>query len=402
LLKALDPLVLHLTETFLGRRSGQSALSFGASLDGTRDILLVAARELTDLLAVVPAARALRKRYRLARVHVLASPVCAEVLATRPEVFEAVPWNADEPLLSRGTLRRLRDLRGRGFDLAVAIDGGGARRERVIGALSGAKLRLGMHPEGADATLNLVVAVPASTGYRPVQSLEFLSFLGIPREQLTPCWEIPEADRAYAQRLLDLRRKDSRGWLLGVDPGVGRGGVRPHPAKLAWLVERLVTSRGALPIVLTDDPSGDCVAELKSHLRVPVLEPPSRGVRDVLSFLGCCELFLSGNTNLFHFGVALGTPSIAFFGREEDERWVPQDRLAARVVRWSPGERVRESDFLAAADAVREAGSGVPSGVGEPEEAPERESGHSHAVVVEMPAPEERTGTADRSAASRS
>lgn len=365
--RALDPLVLHLSEKLLGRRSGQSSLSFGESLDGTRDILLAAARELTDLLALIPAARALRKRFRMARVHVLAAAPCQDALASRPEVFEVVPWrNGETPMLSRSTLETLRDLHRRRFDLAIAIDGGEARRERVLAALAGAKLRLGLHPSGADPALNLVVAAPRSAGYSPVQSLEFLSFLGIPREQLTPSWEIPEADHRYAERLLELRRSGRRGWLLGVDPGTGRCGVRPHPAKLAWLVERLA-AHGAIPMVLTDGTDAASVAELRTCLKVPLLEAPSRGVRDVLSFLGCCELFLAGNTSLFHFGVALGVPTVGLFGRDEEERWIPRDRLRCRVLRLSPGERVREADFLETVATVRDAdGAGLPRGISAP------------------------------------
>ena len=157
-MKAFDPLVLHVVEKLLNRRAGTQTLSFGRSLDGTRDILLVTARELIDLLAVVPAARALRKRFPLSRIHVLASERCAEVLAPRPEVFEVIPWSSQDALFSRTFLERIRALRAHPFDLAVAIDSGDERLGRVTAALSGAKLRLGMHPEGADPLLNLCTA----------------------------------------------------------------------------------------------------------------------------------------------------------------------------------------------------------------------------------------------------
>jgi heptosyltransferase-2 len=364
--KALDPLVLHAAEAAVRRRGGDGPLSFGESLDGSRDILIVAAKHLTDLLAVVPAAQALKKRYPLARIHVLADPVSADALSGRPEIFEAVPWD-DEPILSRTMLERMRKLRARGFDLAIAIDDGSAHRDRVLAALTGAKLRLGLHRDGADPTLNLVVACAPGTGYRPVQSLEFLSFLGIPRERLTPCWEIPDADRRYAERLLDLRRRGASGWLLAVDPAPGRTGVRPHPAKLAWLVERVVASRGALPIILTDRRTGGYIEDFKSHLKVPTLDAPTRGMRDVLAFLGGSGLFLSGNTNLFHFAVALSVPTIGFFGRDELEQWVPRDRPSCRVARIAPGERVRETEFLEIVDQVRESdGRKVPTGVSAP------------------------------------
>jgi ADP-heptose:LPS heptosyltransferase len=354
LLKAFDPLVLHLGEAFLRRTNRNQTLSFGESLEGTRDILLVASRDLTDLLAVVPAARALRRRFRLARVHALASGASAEVLAGRPEVFGVIPW-IDEgmPLLSRQFLETLRALRERDFDLAIAVDDGRARLPRLVSSFSGARLRVGVHPEGVDPTLNLVVSAAPPTGYAPVQSLQFLSFLGIPRDDLAPTWEIPEPDYRYAVRLLELRRQGREGWLLGVDPALGRSGVRPAPEKLAWLVDRLATARGAIPVLLTGSSDERCVEEFRKHLKCKPLEISVRGIRDVLSFTRCCELFLSGNTDLFHFAVALGLPTLGLFPAAEEARWCPDETSRCRLLRWRPGERVSESEFLRIADSVR-------------------------------------------------
>ncbi len=356
LFRAIDPLVLHLAESFLGRRGKGQALSFGESLDGTRDVLLVSADELTDLLAIIPAARAIRKRFRLARVHVLASDPCAQVLAARPEVFEVIRWNPGSALLGRESYELMRRLGRDPFDLAIAIDSGENRRARVMAAFSGAKLRLGIHPEGSDPTLNLVVAAPLVEGYRPVQSLEFLSFLGMPREGLAPHWEIPDADRDYARRLLNLRRNGRDGWLLGIDPGATRAGVRPSPDRLAWLVDRVVEHRGAVPMLLTSETDSDCVDQLRAHLKCSPLEVSLRGIRDVLSLTKSCDLFLSGNTDLFHLAIALDVPALGLFGREEEARWVPTGVPKSHILRLRPGERVLESDFLDVVDEVRHAG----------------------------------------------
>jgi ADP-heptose:LPS heptosyltransferase len=345
--------MLRFVERFVGRREGVESLSFGTSLDGTRDILLASAHELTDLLAVVPAARSLKKRFRLARVHVLASGQAAEVLAGRPEIFHVIAWNPDhEPILSLEFLRQVRKLREQPFDVAIAIDGGDARLARVITALSGAKLRVGVHPEGADPALNLVVSMPAGKGYRPVQSLEFLAFLGIPREELSPGWQITDADRRYTERLLALRRWGRRGPLVGVDPAFGRGGVRPSIEKLAWTIEKLVETRGAVPLVLSDDLAGLAVRDLRAALKTPPLEIPVRGIRDVLALTRCCDAFIAGNTNLFHIAVALGVPTIGFFSRADEDRWVPVGRERTRVHRLRPGDRLLAQDLLATFDAV--------------------------------------------------
>ena len=186
-----------------------------------------------------------------------------------------------------------------------------------------------------------MISAAANLGYRPAQSLEFLSFLRIPREDLRPGWEIPEVDRQYAMRLLELRRRGRSGWLLGVDPGPGLGGARPSPEKLAWLVDRLAVGRGAIPVVLSGNPADRSVEEFKKLLKTPTLEVARRGLRDVFAFASGCDLFLSGNTALFHFAVALGIPTIGLLGAEEDPRWVPAEGPTLRTPRWRPGRRRR-------------------------------------------------------------
>ncbi|HET9888620.1 MAG TPA: glycosyltransferase family 9 protein [bacterium] len=351
--KSFDPVLLRLAERALIDRKEPASLSFGESLDGTRDILLLSAHELTDLLAIVPAARSLKRRFRLARVHVLASGQCAEVLAGRPEVFHVIQWNpGQDPILSVNFLRELRKLRAQPFDLAIFIDSGEDRRTRIVGALSGAKLRVGAHPESADPLLNLVVSMPSSKGYRPVQSLEFLSFLGIKREDLTPGWQVTDADRRYTERLLALRRWGRKGMLLGVDPAVGRQGVRPSPEKLAWIVEKIAESRPVVPLVLSDDLASAQVREFRSLLKTPPLEIPVRGIRDVLALTRCCDAFLSGNTNLFHLAVALGVPTMGFFSRSDDERWTPPNRDGTRILRLRPGDPLTSENLIATLDSV--------------------------------------------------
>jgi hypothetical protein len=108
-----------------------------------------------------------------------------------------------------------------------------------------------------------------------------------------------------------------------------------------------------VPIVLSIDPDDASVHEFKRYLKSSCLHVALRGMRDVFSFACCCDLLLSGNTELFHFAVALKVPMLGLLAADEEERWVPPETPFRRILRWRPGERVVEADFLRAADAVR-------------------------------------------------
>lgn len=353
--RALDPLLLHLTESILRRRTAGSAFSFGESLDGTRDILLSAARTLPDLLAIVPAAQALRRRYPLSRIHVVAAGSCIDALAARSEVFEVIPWDADAPLASRATTDLVRRLRGRPFDMAISTSCV-APWPRLWVALADAKLRVGSSASGSDPLLNLVVKSAPAGGYEPAAGLEFLTFLGAERSELTPGWTVPEADRDYARRLLNLRRHGNEGWLLGVDPAVGIHGARPTPDRLAWLVDRIVEERGASPIILTEDSKVTSVAQFRAHLKSPLLEVPTRGIRDVLALTRGCRLFVGANSPLFHFALALKVPSLGLFDAADGERWTPGTDPRCEIAIWDAGRRVRVAELLERVDRLLRGG----------------------------------------------
>jgi ADP-heptose:LPS heptosyltransferase len=177
-----------------------------------------------------------------------------------------------------------------------------------------------------------------------------------------------------------MRRRGREGWLLGVDPGPSLGGTRPSPEKLAWLVDRIVEHRGALPIILSGSATKECRDQLKRHMKCEPLEASLRGIRDVLSFTKCCDVILSGNTDLFHLAVALEVPTVGLFGREEESRWYPDERPTTRVLRLRPGDRILEREFLAVLDEIRHAGivdlPGLAGDVDDegPEEAPSEAS----------------------------
>jgi ADP-heptose:LPS heptosyltransferase len=353
--KAFDPLLLHLTESILRRRTEGAAFSFGESLDGTRDILLSAARTLPDLLAIVPAAKALRRRYPLSRIHVVAAGPCIDALAARPEVFEVIPWDAEAPMASRATWDMIRRLRGRPYDMAVST-GCTSPFPRLWVALADAKLRVGSSPTGSDPLLNLVVSSEPGSGYLPAAGLEFLTFLGTERADLTPGWNVPESDRDYARRLLNLRRHGSEGWLLGVDPAVGIHGARPTPDRLAWIVDRIVEERGAAPIVLTEDSTAESVLQFRACLKSTLIDVPTRGIRDVLALTRGCRLFVGPNSALFHFALALKVPSIGLFDASDSARWVPATDDRCEITRWEPGERIRAVDVLDHVDRLLRGG----------------------------------------------
>jgi ADP-heptose:LPS heptosyltransferase len=218
---------------------------------------------------------------------------------------------------------------------------------RLWVGLAEAKLRVGPSTSGSDRLLNLVIqSAPARDG--AAAGLSFLSFLGIDPKELTPGWDVTQADRDYARRLLNLRRRGNDGWLLGVDPARGRDGQRPAPDRLAWVVDRIVEHRGAAPILVTAEATNGCIEEFRRCLKSDSMVVPTRGLRDALALARVCRMFVGPDTDLFRFARALHVPSLGLFqtptAADADAR--------CEVVEWRSGDRVRETDVLNRVDRL--------------------------------------------------
>ncbi len=75
---------------------------------------------------------------------------------------------------------------------------------------------------------------------------------------------------------------------------------------------------------------------------------------EMILLLSQCDLYISGNTDFFHFAVALGIPAIGLFGKNDGVEWIPTGRPRARVIPITKGEKVDIETLMEAVEAVTE------------------------------------------------
>jgi ADP-heptose:LPS heptosyltransferase len=73
---------------------------------------------------------------------------------------------------------------------------------------------------------------------------------------------------------------------------------------------------------------------------------------DMLVLLTQCDLFLAGNTDLFHFAVAQGVPTVGLFTEAEAVHYRPGARPRVRVIAVERGEKVDIETLMEAVEAV--------------------------------------------------
>lgn len=305
-----DP--VHPPPAGMGRTGPEAARREGA---GAPRVLVLRALGLGDLLAGVPALRALRRAYPGHEL-VLAGPAeLAPVAAASGAVDRVLPAAAP----GRAVPRTL-DWTGPPPDVAVDLHGNGPPSHRLLARLRPGRLLAFAHPE-----------TPEVDG---------------------PVWYADEHERERWCRLLRAYGIDADPADLRLPrpdaPSPAPGAVVLHPGAGApsrcWPVERYAAvaealrARGRRVVVTGGADEADLVARLAKLADLPDTDVFGGGLPyDRLSALVAgARAVVSGDTGIAHLAVAHATPSVTLFGPVPPSRWGPPPHPRHRTL-WHPG-----------------------------------------------------------------
>ncbi len=292
-------------------------------------ILLVRMGALGDILHALPAQQVLAGRCPEAEIHWLAEPHYAPLLDCVPGIHRV--WKADTKRWRRGPLhwegfpKLVRQLRRERFDLA--LDFQGLFKSALLTWLSGARPILGFQPErfkekGCQWFYTDTIAGEADLSRHVIETnLRLVSALFGPPNASTHRIEfsIPESDRAYLDRQLQLLGLEEKGPVL-INPGAG------WPTKL-WPAEQYarlsleIENRLGLPVVFTygpgEEPLIDTIRRVRSGRQTWTFPSTIVQLAELCRRAG---LMIAGDSGPLHLAVAVGTPVVAILGPTEPRR----------------------------------------------------------------------------------
>ncbi|MFG3104801.1 glycosyltransferase family 9 protein [Streptomyces sp. NPDC048182] len=288
----------------------------GPPPQGTRPRLLVLrALGLGDLLAGVPALRALRRAHPGYEI-VLAGPAeLAPVAAATGAVDRVLPASAP----GRAVPRHL-DWTGPPPDVAVDLHGNGPPSHRLLMDLRPGRLLAFAHPGTPE------VAGPPwyAEEHERDRWCRLLTAYGIP------------ADPAD----LRLPRPDGPSPAPGavvLHPGAGAPS-RQWPVERYAAVARALREEGRRVVVTGGADEGDLVGRLAALAGLPDTDALAGGLpyARLAALVADAHAVVSGDTGVAHLAVALGTPSVTLFGPVPPSRWGPPPHPRHRAL-WHPG-----------------------------------------------------------------
>jgi ADP-heptose:LPS heptosyltransferase len=320
-------------------------------------ILAVAAPGLADLVFHAPLLAAIRHRWPEAPIDVLvpedlAALVVPSGLAREVIVYEPKQLAAWRPAYT--TL--LRGLGKTGYDVALMMSLTPHPLLEAAVLASGAALRAGCGHRDAYPQLNLELrpAVPAG-GYYGDLPRRLAPYLGLDAATLRSGWPVAPERLRQAAQLVHFHKPSKDELLVGIDPAVGKSGHVLAVENLQYLARAITGQIQCRLLSLSGPGDPERVQRFESDLSGVASGLERDTVLDTILLLCQCDLFLAGNTDLFHVAVAHGVPTIGLFCPEDDERWRPVDQASARVLTVNPGEKV---DVGAVLEAIGSATGG--------------------------------------------
>ncbi len=326
----------------------------GALFDGVK-VLLIDSGDPTDLLFSMPLVEEIHDRFPHAHVGLVSDERLHYLALSSGAFHEVIVFSPEQLKLNSKGFSLLADAVGaEAWDVAILLGRHQDPPREELALVSGARLRVGPAHERAYPRVNCAVRSSAEEHYPYRRTATWGKLFGLPLEHVPLNWPLPESKLRQVAQLVHFNKPRKDQLLVGVDPGVGKMGTRLGLENLAFLVNHLGKRISSKSIVLTADEDEERPAAFESLLTVDLLRLPRPTLMEVVLLLSQCDLFISGNTDLFHYAVALGVPALGLFTSRDGRRWRPDEGESVEILELEDGVELELATVMSRVDALLE------------------------------------------------
>lgn len=276
-----------------------------------KNVLVRGVNWVGDAVMTLPALRALRKALPEARISLLVKPWVSPLFEQYPHVDETIIYG-DEYQGTMGKIKMSRMLRKKGFCSAILFQN--AFDAAFISFLAGIKERVGYNRDARGFLLTTAVAVPhnAHELHHILYYLNLLEQLGIKTEFSSPYIYLSLAERLSARELL----KDTKRPILGINPGAAYGSAkRWFPERFAQVANWFLKDTGGSVVIFGGKGEVDIAQEIDKLIpEDKLLVAGKTSLRELVSLISECDVFVTNDSGPLHIAYAVGTPLVAIFG----------------------------------------------------------------------------------------
>ena len=289
-------------------------------------ILIRAANWVGDAVMTTPVVRALRKNYPQAHITILAKPWVIPVYENNPYLDEIMVYdNEGRHTRGMGTLRLARDIRDRGFDLAILMQN--AFEAALLAFLAKIPERVGYNTDARTLLLNRSVRLDPSLKKKHLIEyyIGILEGAGLRPDGMNQDLFISDQDSLFARQLLHDKGLGKGIPVIGINPGATGGTAkRWFPERYAELCS-LLASRYKTKVLVFGGPADHDLGEKISALALGacVNIAGKTSLSQAFALIKACDLFVTNDSGLMHAAAALNVHQVALIGSTDPVATAP-------------------------------------------------------------------------------
>jgi len=286
-------------------------------IEDARNILVRGTNWIGDVIMTLPAMAAIRRAFPGARISVLAKPWVADIFSLCSDVDEVILYRSPGVHAGVGGILRLAgELREKKFDAAILLQN--AIEAAIISFLAGIPVRAGYNSDGRGPLLTH--SVKRTRAVRRIHQvdyyLEMVKTLGCVDGSRELHLTLTRADQNRTDEILRSYGIDPDAFLVGIAPGATFGAAKKwFPDRFAAVADRLTDEFSARVLLFGsagDRESTEGVARYARHTLTDLAGMTT--LREAISLISRCRLFISNDSGLMHVAGALDVPTVAVFG----------------------------------------------------------------------------------------
>jgi ADP-heptose:LPS heptosyltransferase len=345
--------MIGLITPILGRLVREHVFSLPGDLGDNSRVLIVDSGDLTELLFFAPVVNHLKSRFPGMRVTFLVREGNSELIRTMDQINEMISYEREHlSLFSTTYFTLLKRLKSREFNVVFLLEREFSFARSLLAVLSRAKLRVGFAQEFNYPFINCELRLTSNDQYESQRAIGFLNALGIRPDDSLTRWRLPDQDVRWANQMIHFRKPDPNEKLIVVDPGVGKGNHRLAERSFAQLVNQIAGRYPCKVLVVSNNLDQKGLDRFKSGLNVDLVDLVPKNVKEALALLSRADLLLSGNTDFFHFSVAMRLPSIGFFTRHDAPNWFPKNTPWVQIIQGVKGQKMSLEEVYSKIDTL--------------------------------------------------
>jgi ADP-heptose:LPS heptosyltransferase len=298
-----------------------------------RNILVIDFGQLGDVVMSLPALRAVRAKFPLARITVAVGRPSGEIIAMSGyadatiEVDRVAIRDGFKPFSVLKIFDLVKDIRRRQFDFVIDLHS--FSETNLLGFLSGAPKRLFARRRGRslDFLANFKPAPPIEadnrTRHQVDRYLDVLQPLDICDAPRMPRLATTFEDDREVDRLLRKSKAAADAPLVGLFPGAGHESRRWPLEKFAQLADSLSRNDRVQPIVFVGPEEAKMISEIRAAFPSSAVVLDRLSIRQLAALQARLAVFVSNDTGPLHIAAAVGAPVVLLLDQRAPDSYIP-------------------------------------------------------------------------------